>query len=48
MINFLKQRPTHLPKVKLIGKSTANKYNFKDGLVYNIRIPLVTSCIGPN
>ena len=29
---MLKKRPTYLPKLKLMGKSTANKYVFKDGL----------------
>ena len=27
-----KKRPTYLPKLKLMGRSMANKYIFKDGL----------------
>ena len=45
---FSKKIPTYLPKVKLIGKSKANKYNFMDGLAYDLRVPLVTPCIGPD
>ena len=38
MLNFYKKKkkkkkPTYLPKLKLMGRSTANKYNFKDGFV---------------
>ena len=27
-----KKRPTYLPRLKMMGRSTANKYIFKDGL----------------
>ena len=34
MLNFFKKKdlPTYLPKLKLMGRSTANKYILKDGL----------------
>ena len=34
MLDFLKEkkRPTYLPKLKLMGRSVANKYILKDGL----------------
>ena len=33
MVNFLKKKKTYLPKLKLVGRSMANKYIFKDGLI---------------
>ena len=39
MLNLKKKkRPTYLPKLKLMGRSTANKNIFKDG-------PIITYCI---
>ena len=31
MLNSKNKRPNFLPKLKLMGRSTANKYIFKDG-----------------
>ena len=42
MLNFKKKEekkiPTYLPKLKLMGRSTANKYIFKDGLNHNTSV----------
>ena len=39
MLSSKKKIPAYLPKLKLMGRSTANKYIFKDGLTES-RIPL--------